>query len=520
MDKLTQGQNFTDTAGRTGVVNFDTQTGKQLPIGQTTTNPNVITPASLQTQPQIQVPTPVPVMATPTQTNNVADTFLKTLDLTEAEQSAQKGQESLVNKMLENLNMLSGEQQFRSDLIQQSNVGQLRTELQGINSQILKKQAEIAQDDIQLVANMRAEERRDTLLPFAQMGQAKLAGDAAIMRGLKTAEVGVLNALAMGKQGDIALAKDLINEAVDAKYAPIRQQNEIAKLQLEAIQPFLSSAEKKQANAQTFKLNQAMKEIDRVSTFQSKILENAISMNAPQNVISKISQANSIEDITRAGQGYLRSKAEILEDRLKQAQLNKIYSDMQGSGVSINNIPPEQAKVLANNDPVAYFSEVIKQNKVKGSATLESLLGVIGAAKDLADYGIEKGGFKGAAPIKLTPGVFKGEQQLTTQGNINAINLKVQQWASGASLTEQQTKQVKRFTPDKNDTDKQIRTKLNNLTNFMMEQGRASLANQGVSIETPKIDLFDKTDAIPTTETDYVEQLLTSQAGSPFNVFE
>ena len=46
------------------------------------------------------------------------------------------------------------------------------------------KVAEVNQSDTDLIAKMRAEETRDTLLPFAQSSQQKLAGDAAIMRAL------------------------------------------------------------------------------------------------------------------------------------------------------------------------------------------------------------------------------------------------------------------------------------------------------------------------------------------------
>lgn len=372
MDKtLKQGENFTDTAGRTGVVNFDAQTGKPLATGQTTVNlatqtqPAVITPASLQTQPKIEVPT-IPAPTAPAQTQNLADNFLKELALTQNEQSAQAGQENIVAKMLENIAGQAGESAFRTEQIQNSGINTLRTDLQSINSQILKKQAEVAQDDIQLVANMRNEERRDTLLPFAQMGQAKLAGDAAIMRALKTSEIGVLNALALGKQGDIALAKDMVNEAVDAKFAPYREQNALYEAQLKAIQPFLTSAEKKQANAQQFKLNQAVKEIDKVSDFQKTILSNAISSNAPQSVINAISKGQSIEEITKAGAGYLQSAADKLDIELKRAQLNKFNTEL--SAITSNS-PSEQVveKVEATTTLKGLISDLASMKGQKGA---------------------------------------------------------------------------------------------------------------------------------------------------------
>lgn len=348
----------------------------------TNNTPAVITPASLQPQPKIELPTPVIPVATPVPTNNIASSFLDELALTQNEQSAQAGQENIVAKMLENIAGQSGESAFRTELLNTSGIDTLRKDLQGINSQILQKQAELKQDDIKLISNMRNEERRDTLLPFAQMGQAKLAGDAAIMRALKTSEIGVLNALALGKQGDIALAKDMVNEAVDAKFAPYKEQNALYEAQLKAIEPFLTSAEKKQATAQQFKLNQAVKEIDKVSDFQKQILSNAISSNAPQSVINAISKGQSIEEITNAGKGYLQSAADKLELRLKQAQLNKLNTEI---------------KAVTVDSPV--------QQKVDATITLKGLI------SDLAS-GSGKKGAVGAGFQKFIPGFLKpGDSQ-------------------------------------------------------------------------------------------------------------
>lgn len=301
-----------------------------------------ITPASLQPANPINVPTGNP-QTTPPITQNVADTFLSTLDLNANEKAAQTSQESLVAKMLANIQNQQGESAYKSQLLQNSGLNTLKQDLQKYNSQILQKQAELNQSDIQLVNNMRNEERRDTLAPFAQMGQAKLAGDAAILRGLKTAEIGVLNALAIGKQGDIQLAKETIQEAVDAKYAPYKEQNALYKAQLEAIQPFLDKAEKKQAAAQTFKLNQAMKEIDKISDFQKTALSNAISNNAPQSIINKINNAKTIQEISSIGSQYLVSKADRLEQQLKGLQIAKASQELgTGSKTSKENASAAQ----------------------------------------------------------------------------------------------------------------------------------------------------------------------------------
>lgn len=74
---------------------------------------------------------------------------------------------------------------------------------------------------------------------------------------------------------------------------------------------------------------------------------------------------------------------------------------------------------------------------------------------------------------------------------IEAVNLKVQQWASGASLTETQTEQVERLTPVKSDNDRELKRKINGLYNFMIGQAQSKLLTEGVNVSIPKVDLFE-----------------------------
>lgn len=332
----------------------------------------VITAETLKPTPTVEVPTaPIPTPSTPALAQqNLTQGLIKEFDLTQKEQQAVTGQENLVTKMLSNIEGLSGESAYRSELTQQSNIGTLRKELGDLNSQILQKQAEIQQDDVKLVGQMRAEERRDTLLPFAQNAQAKLAGDAQIMRALKTSEIGVLNALALGKQGNIELAKSTIDEAVNAKYAPFREQNAIYEAQLKAIEPLLTAAEKKTAQANQLKVNAALKEIDKVSDFQKTALNNAISNRAPSAILDKISRATSIEDITKVGSGYLKSESDKLDEALKRAQINKINIETSQIGVE-GQKPPTEAQITN----AGYAQRIAQANKIidANTGTLKNL---------------------------------------------------------------------------------------------------------------------------------------------------
>ena len=336
---LTQGQSY---AG--GTVQYDSNTGAKLTQGQTTQATGGLTPPVFQAQPpqtskvittKSLVPeTPINVsqQTFPTEppqvpVKNIADQALKQFDLSTSEQGASDAQSNIIAKQLAALAGLQGQDQALADAQKQAGVGQKKQELQTLNSQILQKQAEMNQDDVQLVQQMRQSERHDTLLPFAQADQNRLAGDAAIMRALKTSEVGVLNAQVLAKQGDITLAQEEAKQAVDLKYAPYKDQIAIGKAQLEAIKPFLDAAEKKQAAALTLKSNIALKEIEKISDFQKSALSNALLNGAPQSVIESINQAQSMEEILKTGKNYLVSPKEKLELQKLGLEIDKLNND-------------------------------------------------------------------------------------------------------------------------------------------------------------------------------------------------
>lgn len=486
------------------------QSGSTLKLPTVTpavnTQQTTITSSSLQPQTKIEIPAPTPTTETPAPTQNLASSFLDELALTQNEKSAQAGQENLIAKMLENITNQSGESAYKTELIKGSGIDTLRKDLQGINSQILKKQAEIAQDDIQLISNMRAEERRDTLLPFAQMGQAKLAGDAQILRALKTSEIGVLNAVALGKQGDIALAKDLVNEAVDAKYAPYKEQNAIYEAQLKAIQPFLTSAEKKQATAQQFKITQATKELDKVSEFQKTILSNAISSNAPQSVINAISKGQSIEEITKAGAGYLKSKSDILAERLKQLQINELQKKVSDTtGVTAKDLP---LILKSAEDKIGKIQGLIENKKglTASSGILLRKSGLSSKIRDwradvrnvLSDLTVDELGRVKASGV--TFGALSEGERKAVGDAASALNAAARTDSDGKltgyfDISEDKVKQELQTIQDyaKIDFERRVGMKYDDYTKLKSEK--------------------------PTEET-YAESLLNSSSSSPFNIFE
>lgn len=370
--------------------------------------------------PNIPVTTPPAPVAptTPPAPYNAADEAIKAMQVKDT--PTQDLATNLSTQIYDLLPKLAGETQATADAYKAAGVDTLKADLQGINSQILKKQAELAQDDTTLVANMRNEERRDTLLPFAQSNQAKLAGDAAITRALKTSEIGVLNALALGKQGQIELATETAKDAVALKFAPYKEAISIYQAQLTALAPILSKDEKKQAAEQTLRGNIALKAIDKAQADEenvAKLIVNAASQNAPQGLLNKAKLAKNPAEAAQILGVY---SGDYLDRQVKLAQLAKIGIETKkiqneiGSNGTLKYLSPEDLakfnstpEVKNLNAGITYAKAVADYKKAindygtgelfgKGSGVLgQTYSALVGATKDYYslgsyDNGVEK----------------------------------------------------------------------------------------------------------------------------------
>jgi hypothetical protein len=102
---------------------------------------------------------------------------------------------------------------------------------------------------------------------------------------------------------------------------------------------------------------------------------------------------------------------------------------------------------------------------------------------------------------------LKSEKAVQNEGYVEAINLKVQQWASGAALTKSQTEQVEKMTPRMTDTDANFKTKMKNLANFMMTQTASILQAAGINFVPEKIDLYETGDLLKNLSPEQKAQL-------------
>jgi len=175
------------------------------------------------------------------------------------------------------------------------------------------------------------------------------------------------------------------------------------------------------------------------------------------------------------------------------------YSGNVASNVSLQGLSSDQK----NN---AVITSLLQGKSIgQGTKTqMANVLGVINAAQDIAGQRVA-GKFKGISPFNAALDVkipftnigIPFRQALTSKEGtenrqyLEAINLRTQIWASGASLTKTQIEQVDRFTPRPTDTDTKVKEKLNGLTNFMLSQTKTYLQSEGIDFVPEKVNLFE-----------------------------
>lgn len=312
---------------------------------------------------------------------------------------------------------------------------------------------------------------------------------------------------------DLAIRQSAANQNITAIQSNAERQTKLLTAPLDTKIQYLSTFAKDNVDyldkKQTEKLNFIVDDL-KVQKQDIQALQNAktemikeVARNGGgtnQELIRQIQEAGSLGEVAVIGgaSGFIGAldRAQLAISRanlaINQAELKMKLDankpiDVKSLVKDIN--APAETK---NN---AVMLALIKSGKIgEGAKTsLSSILGVNKAIEDLANAR-QYTGFKGVSPIKsIVPSIdfLSSAEAVQNRGYLNAINLKVQQWASGASLTKEQIKQVNRLVPDNNDTDANVRIKMNNLVNFMNQQVAGTLASQGVDFKPASVNLFE-----------------------------
>lgn len=363
-----------------------------------------------------------------------------------------------------------------------------RSQALGIDN-LAKGQAEINKATGQNITSTAVQRNTADVTRENLINQASIAMESAILKA------------------DYDTAKSYADQMVDAKYDQKLADIEAAKTNIDNIKENLTATEKKRAEATTQRLEKEKQDyekkiaeektieklmIDASAVAPADVLQRAKDIQAKGGTATQVAMA-----LGQFGGDYLKNeayKSQLLTDKAQRANIYSQIAERNTEAIKKNNLANFQAPPIVNAqtgkvDPKSAIASIIKSTggKLKGG---QAALDVLTSVQALADRNTQ-GTFAGIGfGSGLKPERFQSQTEMSNRQDIEAVGLKVQQWASGASLTKEQTEMVEKFTPQLGDSDNAVKTKVNGLVNFMMSQVSADLAGQGINYSPEPIDMF------------------------------
>ena len=245
------GLQYQDIVNAQGGTATNAQTGEVTTAPMTTINPQptnpsagqpvVINPVQTTGAPPLQLPQPDTNLATAdatvTGSSQTAKTLQDYLNQLEAPKTALDGQnQALMDRLSSLYGSNVGRAQETAKLEDSSGLNTLKKQFADLNSQILTKNAEYLKlrDMTEQNSNLKGSfSAKDTQLARAQ-----------------AADVGLLQARALGMQGQVNASQDAIDRAIDLKYKGIEEEITAKEKQMALIAPLLTAQQAKVAQAQ------------------------------------------------------------------------------------------------------------------------------------------------------------------------------------------------------------------------------------------------------------------------------
>ncbi len=421
---------------------------------------------------------------------------------------ADKAQSEIIKAAREALNM---EQTIQTNQANQeaSQINPIQQTLNDINTQIADQQIAY-----------RAEQDKIRSTPMS-VGQAQVNNNAIEdTYGRRLADLAIRQSAA---QGNIDSIRSNFERQTKLLIQPYENELRFQQTFAQKYADSLSTKENKQLELVMDERKSLIQQTKDLQNAKAQMIQE-ISKNgggADQATIQAVQNATDVTEIAQAGSKYVGRQDLLnsqLDRQLKQAQLNKIYSDIN-SAKNPQVLASQVNQLTQLGDP--------KTNKQAISAILAGkgieagTKGRIAPANEVMNAVEEftanrqNGGFTGVGGLGYRKEKLKGffnqksPEAIYNQGQISALNLKVQQWASGANLSTQQTKEALNMVPSDKDSDKVVRTKLNTLYNFMANNVESGLLTDGVNINFKPVNLFETYDLIQQASPEQREQLKT-----------
>jgi hypothetical protein len=287
---------------------YSAPTTTAIPVSNLTTPQTPINLSSTLTPTVDQSSTAV---AGATQTSKSLEDYIKMLTPPTSESQTQ------YDTLSKSLNDLLGQSVNKSadqlSAEQASGIPELKTQLSGLNADILRGTAEY--DQLKKEYEALSVDNRGKAITMGSIrgneAQINYARQSAL--NTKASEVGLLQARALGVQGNLQAAQQNVDRAIDLKYQTIEQSIKVRLQQIDLIKDQLDTEQTRRAQALELYLRDQQQQIDETKASEKQLQNIAItaaSAGAPQTLIN---QALATKDPVQASSllnQYLRATGE------------------------------------------------------------------------------------------------------------------------------------------------------------------------------------------------------------------
>ncbi len=197
-----------------------------------------------------------------------------------------------------------------------------------------------------------------------------------------------LGAQLSAAQGNLALAQQQAQQAIDYTYKPIQEQIDTTLKQIDAIRPQLTAEQAAIADARTAKLNEQKTELADKKKLATDVLNaaqaNGDSVSAAAILRLDPNSSTFSSDLAKIQGTVIPDPAKQLDIAYKKAQIAKIYSDLNpgSSGVSTYNgvtLP----KGIEPATAIAYAQQYASDGKIPSGLPKGTFGAISAIAKDL-----------------------------------------------------------------------------------------------------------------------------------------
>lgn len=272
---------------------------------------------------------------------------------------------------------------------QSAGLPDLKKQFADINGQILTKSAEY---NVLQAANANKPITMNSII-----------GNERAILNAKAADIGLLTARAQALQGQIEVAQDTVNRAIDLKYDTKEKQLDILQAQLNALQPTLTKQEKLQATAQQLLIDQQKQELADIKAKEKEKSDVILGMisdypdagitftDSLSQAQAKLSKSRIYQDKVRAPVSSSSTSTTQNQEVIQQAQqkitladeILKNYGQLGAVGPNaLARFDPVASLTGAKSNFIASVQQLVNQETLASLLNLKKAGGTLGALNE------------------------------------------------------------------------------------------------------------------------------------------